>query len=104
MKNLPDLIIHKDQYGMVDRLVKIKMLQRMVEKHFKNTILKIECLQLISFFLSEDIMIFEKVLYTVFDLLSDFGGLYSTFVLTFFVVIGSSINKTIVTAKIIRAS
>ena len=56
------------------------------------------------FFLSEDIKTYEKVLYSVFDLLSDFGGLYSTFVLTFFVLIGSKINKTIVTAKIIRAS
>ena len=56
------------------------------------------------YFLSEDIKTYEKVLYSVFDLLSDFGGLYSTFVLTFFVLIGSKINKTIVTAKIIRAS
>ena len=56
------------------------------------------------FYVSDDIQTFNKVLYTVFDLLSDFGGLYSTFVLTFFVLIGSKINKTIVTAKIIRSS
>ena len=56
------------------------------------------------FFLSEDIRTFDKVLYTIFDLLSDFGGLYSTFVLTFFMLVGSKINKTVVTAKIIRAS
>ena len=56
------------------------------------------------FFVSEDIRTFHKGLYAVFDLLSDFDGLYSTFVLTFFVPIGSKINKTIVTAKIIRAS
>ena len=54
------------------------------------------------FFVSEDYMTYSKVLYTVFDLLSDYGGLYSTFVLTFFVVIGSKLNKTIVTAKMIR--
>lgn len=56
------------------------------------------------FFLSEDKKTYEKSLYTFIDLLSDFGGLYSTFVLTFFVLIGQKINKTIVTAKMIRSS
>ena len=56
------------------------------------------------FFISEDMMTYQRNLYTFLDLLSDFGGLYQTFVLGFFVLIGSQINKTIVTAKMIRAS
>ena len=56
------------------------------------------------FFISEDVKSYEKHLYTFVDLLSDFGGLYQTFVLGFFVLIGSNINKTIITAKMIRAT
>ena len=56
------------------------------------------------FFISEDIKSYEKHLYTFIDLLADFGGLYQTIVLGFFVFIGSTINKSINTIKVIKAT
>ena len=55
------------------------------------------------FFLSEDQIIHNKNMYTIVDLLSDFGGLYSTFVLTVFYFIGSQVNQHYIMGKFIRS-
>ena len=41
-------------------------------------------------------------LYTIKDLISDFGGLYYTFVIAFFYTIGSNINHNLNMGKLIR--
>ena len=55
------------------------------------------------FFLSEDIIIYNNILYTMSSLLSDFGGLFEPFVLPFFFYIGSIINDHYIMGKFIRA-
>ena len=40
--------------------------------------------------------------YTFFDMLSDFGGLFEPFVITFFYFVGSWINKHYIMGKFIR--
>ena len=54
------------------------------------------------FFLSEDIVNNGMTLYTIKDLISDFGGLYYTFVIAFFYSIGSNINHNLNMGKLIR--
>ena len=54
------------------------------------------------FFLSEDIVNNGMTLYTIKDLISDFGGLYYTFVIAFFYSIGSNINHNLNMSKLIR--
>lgn len=56
------------------------------------------------FFLSEDIMINSKNIYSVVDLLSDFGGLYQMFVISLFYIVGSAVNNFYNMGKVIRGS
>ena len=44
-----------------------------------------------------------RTLYNILDLLSDFGGLYTTFIISFFYYIGTSVNNIILKAKLIRS-
>ena len=52
--------------------------------------------------MSEDIVNNDMNLYTIINLISDFGGLYLTFVLAFFNIIGSNINNNLNMSKLIR--
>ena len=55
------------------------------------------------FFLGQEMTLHNRNLYTVSDMLSDFGGIYQTFILALFYYFGTSINKRIMMAKLIRS-
>ena len=55
------------------------------------------------FFLSEDIVIHTSIIYTFYNFLSDFGGLFQAFVLAFFYLIGKIIDDHYILGKMIRA-
>ena len=55
------------------------------------------------FFLSEDVVQHTSNTYTFYDYLSDFGGIFQTFILGFFIIIGQAIDDHYILAKMIRA-
>ena len=55
------------------------------------------------FFLSEDIVKHTSNTYTFYDYLSDFGGIFQTFILGFFIIIGQAIDDHYILAKMIRS-
>ena len=55
------------------------------------------------FFVAEDIVVHTENIYTLMDFLSDFGGLFSAFVLSFFYIIGKIIDDHYILAKMIRS-
>ena len=48
------------------------------------------------FFLSDNVVTHERNRYNLFQLLSDFGGLYQTFIIPFFIMIGANINSKLI--------
>ena len=55
------------------------------------------------FFLGDDMTLLNRNLYTISDMLSDFGGIYQTFILALFFHLGTIINKKIMMGKLIRS-
>ena len=56
-----------------------------------------------QFSLSNDHKINYRYLYNVLDMLSDFGGIYGTFIVPLFMFVGNFINSKINKAKLIRS-
>lgn len=56
------------------------------------------------FFMAEDIVQHSKNLYDLFNLLSDFGGMWLTFILAIFILMGELLNNYFIISKIIRAN
>ena len=55
------------------------------------------------FFLNDDLILHNRNTYTFSDMLSDFGGIYQTFIIGLFYYLGSIINKRIMMGKLIRS-
>ena len=53
--------------------------------------------------MSQDVQSEYIQIYTILDLISDFGGFFQAVVVTFFWVLGSEINKHYIMGKFIRA-
>ena len=57
----------------------------------------------IAFYLSDDVVFYERKVYNILDLISDFGGLYAAIVLSVFRRIGLLVNKHVVVGKLVRS-
>jgi hypothetical protein len=55
------------------------------------------------FFLSDEHINHSKTRYDILDLLSNFGGLYTTFIWTTFLYIGTFVDNVIMQGKLIRS-